>query len=116
MKSDELQNEVTTTFAQLREKGITGVPMTIIDGKWAVQGGQSSDVYVQVSFVPGLGLTFVLGELPLSGNECWVLFLRYLVLTPCMFQIFKKLAACHASGGACTNSPMPTHLVESLVV
>jgi predicted DsbA family dithiol-disulfide isomerase len=31
-----------------RTIGITGVPMTIIDGKWAVSGGQSSDVYVQV--------------------------------------------------------------------
>lgn len=31
-----------------RSKGITGVPMTIIDGKWAVSGGQSSDVFIQV--------------------------------------------------------------------
>lgn len=31
-----------------RSKGITGVPMTIIDGKWAVSGGQSSEVFIQV--------------------------------------------------------------------
>jgi predicted DsbA family dithiol-disulfide isomerase len=31
-----------------RDMGIKGVPLTIIDGKWAVSGGQSSDVFVQV--------------------------------------------------------------------
>lgn len=32
-----------------KSKGVTGVPMTIIDGKWAVCGTQSSDVYIQAS-------------------------------------------------------------------
>lgn len=36
---------------EARSRGITGVPMTIIDGKWAVSGGQSSDVFVQVCYV-----------------------------------------------------------------
>lgn len=27
---------------------VTGVPLTIIDGKWCVQGGQSSEVFIQV--------------------------------------------------------------------
>lgn len=33
-----------------RSKGIAGVPVIIIDGKWAISGGQSSDVFIQVSF------------------------------------------------------------------
>jgi len=28
--------------------GISGVPFTVIDGKWAVSGGQSWDVYYKV--------------------------------------------------------------------
>jgi len=35
---------------EVRKKGINGVPLIIIDGKWAVKGGQSSDVFVQVRF------------------------------------------------------------------
>lgn len=31
-----------------RKKGVTGVPFTVINGKWAVSGGQTSDVYTQV--------------------------------------------------------------------
>jgi hypothetical protein len=46
--SDELKKEVEEMSAAARAKGITGVPIIIIDGKWAVSGGQSSDVYVQV--------------------------------------------------------------------
>ena len=49
INSDELSKEVEAMAADVRAKGITGVPMTIIDSKWAVGGGQSSDVYVQVS-------------------------------------------------------------------
>jgi hypothetical protein len=33
---------------EARAKGITGVPLVVIDGKWAVSGGQSSEVFVQV--------------------------------------------------------------------
>ena len=32
-----------------RSKGITGVPVIVIDGKWAISGGQSSDVFIQVN-------------------------------------------------------------------
>jgi len=48
LESDELEKEVNTMCDEARSKGITGVPMTIIDGKWAVSGGQSSDVFIQV--------------------------------------------------------------------
>jgi len=48
LKSDELEKEVNAMCEKARTIGITGVPMTIIDGKWAVSGGQSSDVFVQI--------------------------------------------------------------------
>jgi predicted DsbA family dithiol-disulfide isomerase len=33
---------------QVQANGINGVPFVIIDGKWAVSGGQSAEVYIQV--------------------------------------------------------------------
>ncbi|KDR79025.1 hypothetical protein GALMADRAFT_244757 [Galerina marginata CBS 339.88] len=48
LQSDELEKEVNAMCDEARSKGITGVPMTIIDGKWAVSGGQSSDVFIQI--------------------------------------------------------------------
>jgi len=48
LESDELEKEVNAMSDDARSKGITGVPMTIIDGKWAVSGGQSSDVFIQI--------------------------------------------------------------------
>ena len=52
LESDELEKEVNDMCTAARSKGITGVPITIIDGKWAVTGGQSADVYIQVKLVP----------------------------------------------------------------
>ncbi|KAG6831793.1 hypothetical protein H0H92_007470 [Tricholoma furcatifolium] len=48
LKSDELAKEVETMCDKARSLGISGVPMIIIDCKWAVSGGQSSDVFVQI--------------------------------------------------------------------
>jgi len=48
LNSDEFEKEIDTMCNEARSKGITGVPMTIIDGKWAVSGGQSSDVFIQI--------------------------------------------------------------------
>ncbi|KAF9048466.1 thioredoxin-like protein [Panaeolus papilionaceus] len=48
LQSDELEKEVNAMCDEAKLKGITGVPMTIIDGKWAVSGGQSKDVFVQI--------------------------------------------------------------------
>jgi len=47
LNSRELFDEVNTMCEQARSK-LTGVPMTIIDGKWCVQGGQSSEVFIQI--------------------------------------------------------------------
>jgi predicted DsbA family dithiol-disulfide isomerase len=40
--------KVNQQVAEARAKGVTGVPFTIIDGKWAVSGGQSASVFVKV--------------------------------------------------------------------
>ncbi|KDQ56959.1 hypothetical protein JAAARDRAFT_35558 [Jaapia argillacea MUCL 33604] len=48
LKSEECLAEVNAMIADARAKGITGVPFTVIDGKWAVSGGQSAEVYVQI--------------------------------------------------------------------
>ncbi|KAJ7650721.1 thioredoxin-like protein [Roridomyces roridus] len=48
LKSDELEAEVNAMCDDARTKGVTGVPLTVVDGKWALSGGQSSDVFVQI--------------------------------------------------------------------
>jgi len=48
LKSDECLAKVNHQVAEARAKGVTGVPFTIIDGKWAVSGGQSAPVFVKI--------------------------------------------------------------------
>jgi len=48
LKSDEMEQEINEMCEKARDMGIKGVPLTIIDGKWALSGGQSSDVFVQI--------------------------------------------------------------------
>jgi len=48
LKSDELKDEVYQLAEKVRSKGITGIPVTVIDGKWLLSGSQSSEMYVQV--------------------------------------------------------------------
>ncbi|KAH9989442.1 thioredoxin-like protein [Russula vinacea] len=48
VKSDECLAKVNHQVAEARAKGVTGVPFTIIDGKWAVSGGQSAPVFVKI--------------------------------------------------------------------
>ena len=48
LDSPELQEEVEQMAMDARKKGVTGVPFTIINGRWAVSGGQQSEVYAQV--------------------------------------------------------------------
>lgn len=48
LNSDELEKEVNDLCDKARQCGITGVPVTIIDGRFTVNGGQSSDVFVQI--------------------------------------------------------------------
>ncbi|KAF9533767.1 thioredoxin-like protein [Crepidotus variabilis] len=48
LNSNELEAEVHAMCKEARTNGVSAVPMVIIDGKWAVKGGQSSDVFVQI--------------------------------------------------------------------
>ncbi|THH21290.1 hypothetical protein EW146_g234 [Bondarzewia mesenterica] len=48
LKGVECLAEVEQQVTEARAKGVTGVPFTIIDGKWAVSGGQTADVFVKI--------------------------------------------------------------------
>ncbi|KAH9995684.1 thioredoxin-like protein [Russula compacta] len=48
LNSDECLTKVNHQVAEARAKGVTGVPFTIIDGKWAVSGGQTTPVLVKI--------------------------------------------------------------------
>jgi len=48
LQSDELEDEINSMCDKARAQGVTGVPFTVIDGKWALSGGQCSDVYIQI--------------------------------------------------------------------
>lgn len=48
LNSDELEAEVNQQYDKARTMGINGLPFVIIDGKWAIKGGHSSEVFVQI--------------------------------------------------------------------
>ncbi|KAG8739643.1 hypothetical protein FRC10_005379 [Ceratobasidium sp. 414] len=48
LASDELRKEVAAGIGEAREMGVTGVPFTVINDKWAISGGQPSEVFYQV--------------------------------------------------------------------
>lgn len=48
LASEELAPEVAHQIKDAQMLGISGVPFTVIDGKWAVSGGQSWDVYYKI--------------------------------------------------------------------
>ena len=48
LRSNEYQEEIRQMAEEARRKGVTGVPFTIINGRWAVSGGQASETYAQV--------------------------------------------------------------------
>ncbi|KAI0775313.1 thioredoxin-like protein [Trametes elegans] len=48
LKSDEYHAHVEQLAVEARKRGVTGVPFTVINGRWAVSGGQTSDVYAQI--------------------------------------------------------------------
>jgi predicted DsbA family dithiol-disulfide isomerase len=48
LTSDTDVQEVEDQIEEARKGGISGVPVVIIDGKWAISGGQTRDVYLQV--------------------------------------------------------------------
>jgi len=48
LNSDEDVQAVEDQIEGVRKGGISGVPVLIIEGKWAISGGQTRDVYLQV--------------------------------------------------------------------
>ncbi|KAF8477776.1 thioredoxin-like protein [Russula ochroleuca] len=48
IKSEECLATVNHQVSEARAKGVTGVPFTIIDRKWAISGGQSAPVFVAI--------------------------------------------------------------------
>ncbi|KZT50618.1 thioredoxin-like protein [Calocera cornea HHB12733] len=48
LESSELEKEVTRKIEMAQMMGITGVPFTIINGRWALSGAQPSEVFYQV--------------------------------------------------------------------
>lgn len=48
LASEELTPEISNQIKEAQMLGISGVPFTVIDGKWAVSGGQSWDVYYKI--------------------------------------------------------------------
>lgn len=67
-------------MTEARRKGVNGVPFVVIDGKWAVSGGQTAEVYSQV--------------------RCLCVICQLFADIP---QIFKKLANCENA----TPKPSP---------
>lgn len=48
LESDELLDEVETMINESKKKGISGVPFIVINGKWAVSGGQTAEIFAQI--------------------------------------------------------------------
>jgi len=48
LESDELHSEVQAMVSCAQRNGVSGVPFTIVDGKWAISGGQNSEVFLNI--------------------------------------------------------------------
>lgn len=46
-----MKKEVMEGIQDARDMGVTGVPFTVINDKWAISGGQPSEVFYQVRFL-----------------------------------------------------------------
>ena len=51
LNSDEDVQAVEDQIEEARKGGISGVPVLIIEGRWAITGGQTRDVYLQVNYL-----------------------------------------------------------------
>ncbi|KAI0749423.1 thioredoxin-like protein [Daedaleopsis nitida] len=69
LESNEYQEEVEQMAVDARKKGVTGVPFTIINGRWAVSGGQSAEVYAQIfRKLAGKGPLHAIPNAPTCGD------------------------------------------------
>ena len=97
LNSDEDVQAVEDQIEEARKGGISGVPVLIIDGKWAISGGQTRDVYLQVNFL----------DTPISDQSS----LTYDQSSLHTTQIFKKLASCK---GFINNTCSPESTAKAL--
>jgi hypothetical protein len=77
--SDELLEKVEFQMQEARAKGVTGVPFTIIDGKWAVSGGQPAPIFVKVRFFITINTSLKAAPRG-NGTDCCVNSLAFLSL------------------------------------
>ena len=51
LNSNEDIQAVDDQVDAARKRGISGVPVLVIEGKWLISGGQTRDVYLQVNYL-----------------------------------------------------------------
>jgi hypothetical protein len=95
LTSDQDAQAVEDQIEEARKGGISGVPVVIIEGKWAISGGQTRDVYLQVNYLS----ISILDRSPLTYDPS---------LTT---QVFKKLAGCK---GFIDNTCSPESTAKAL--
>ena len=54
LNSNEDIQAVDDQVDAARKRGISGVPVLVIEGKWLISGGQTRDVYLQVNYLSTL--------------------------------------------------------------
>lgn len=69
LKGDELKEDVVKMAEAAKGNGVKGVPLVIIDGRWALSGGQRAEIFVQVGHPSVFSGTC-------SLNECWGRYLK----------------------------------------
>jgi predicted DsbA family dithiol-disulfide isomerase len=48
LKSDELKSDVTNFMDAARQGGVKGVPVTVVQEKWAIEGTQKAECLTSV--------------------------------------------------------------------
>ncbi|KAJ8502926.1 hypothetical protein ONZ45_g11317 [Pleurotus djamor] len=48
LQTKDLEEEICGITEEARSKGITGVPVYVIDGKWVLKGSQASSVFIEI--------------------------------------------------------------------
>ena len=89
--------EVEDQIEEARKGGVTGVPVIIINGKWAISGGQTRDVYLQVNYPAPP----ILDQSPLTHD----------LSSPHTTKVFEKLAYYKCLSD---NTPSPEHTSKAL--
>jgi hypothetical protein len=69
LNSDKDIQEVEDQIEGARKGGVNGVPVLIIDGRWAISGGQTRDVYLQVNYLIPLVSDRLCSRDPLSTHH-----------------------------------------------